>query len=77
MDANDELASFRELFIIPEKDGREQIYFLGNSLGLQPKSISRYVGDILDQWAIHGVEGFFRGDNPWIGYHDHLVSSLS
>ena len=77
LDANDELARFREKFIIPQRNGKEQIYFLGNSLGLQPVYTSRYIQQILDQWASYGVEGFFDGENPWMGYHDHLIKTLS
>lgn len=76
LDTDDELKRFREKFIIP-KNGREQIYFLGNSLGLQPKSTQQYIQQILEQWAQHGVEGFFNGANPWYHYHDQLIKTLS
>jgi kynureninase len=77
LDANDELARFRNKFIIPQLNGKDQIYFLGNSLGLQPASASRYIQQVLDQWASHGVEGFFRGENSWLDYHDQLLKTLS
>lgn len=77
LDAGDELAHFRNRFIIPERNGKEQIYFLGNSLGLQPKSTHQYIQDILNEWGRYGVEGFFEGDNPWYHYHDHLIDTLS
>ncbi|RYY11344.1 MAG: hypothetical protein EOO04_35390, partial [Chitinophagaceae bacterium] len=38
MDRRDPLKEFRQQFIIPTRDNREQVYFLGNSLGLQPRS---------------------------------------
>ena len=41
LDRADPLNSYRELFIIPAVNGKEQIYFLGNSLGLQPKAVRR------------------------------------
>src|SRR5215204_2415588 len=77
LDANDELTRFRDKFIIPKKDDEEQIYFLGNSLGLQPVSTSENIQQILDQWASHGVEGFFDRENPWLRYHDQLLKTLS
>jgi kynureninase len=77
LDANDELSLFRDKFIIPKRDDKEQIYFLGNSLGLQPASTSEYIQQILDQWASHGVEGFFDRENPWLRYHDQLIKTLS
>lgn len=77
LDENDPLKDFRQKFIIPEKDGKQKIYFLGNSLGLQPKSVKAELGKILDQWADYGVEGFFEGDDPWMNYHDKLTGPLS
>jgi kynureninase len=77
LDKADPLKDFRNQFIIPAVDGKEQIYFLGNSLGLQPKNAKGEIDKILDQWASYGVEGFFKGDTPWIDYHDHLTRSLS
>jgi kynureninase len=77
LDEKDELRMFRQKFVIPEKDGKEQIYFLGNSLGLQPKSTAGHILQVLDQWARFGVEGFFKGDNPWYHYHDQLTKSLA
>lgn len=77
LDSADALASFRNKFIIPEKDGIQQIYFLGNSLGLQPKTISIYIQQVLNEWARYGVEGFFEGTDPWINYHDKLTKTLS
>lgn len=76
LDEADPLRSFRQEFIIPEKAGAEQIYFLGNSLGLQPKRTQGYLQQVLDQWARYGVEGFFLGEDPWMHYHDHLLQPL-
>jgi len=77
LDTKDPLKQFREKFIIPSINGKEQIYFLGNSLGLQPGNTKEELDKILDQWATYGVEGFFVGDNPWIDYHDQLTKPLS
>jgi len=77
LDSKDPLRSFRDKFIIPVVDGKEHIYFLGNSLGLQPKSTGRYLQQILDQWATHGVESFFVGEEPWLKYHDQLTGPLA
>jgi len=76
-DNADPLKDFRNQFIIPSIDGKAQIYFLGNSLGLQPKNAKGELNKILDQWAQYGVEGFFKGDQPWIDYHDQLTKPLS
>ncbi|ERS97506.1 kynureninase [Sporothrix schenckii ATCC 58251] len=36
------------------------MYFCGNSLGLQPKAVRRYVEAYLDTWAAIGVQGHFH-----------------
>ena len=77
LDRRDPLKDFRNQFIIPSEKGVEQIYFLGNSLGLQPKRTEAAIKEILHQWAQYGVEGFFKGDNPWLHYHDSLPKPLS
>jgi len=77
LDRRDPLKDFRDQFIIPSENGVEQIYFLGNSLGLQPKRTEAAIKEILHQWAQYGVEGFFKGDNPWLHYHDSLPKPLS
>ena len=77
LDDNDILKAFRKQFIIPVHDGKEQIYFLGNSLGLQPVRTHAYMQQILDAWSKYGVEGFFMGEDPWMNYHDSLTGTLS
>ena len=77
LDANDPLKSFRERFMIPSINGKEQIYFLGNSLGLQSKNVKEEINKILDQWAGFGVEGFFIGEDRWLDYHEQLTKPLS
>ena len=77
LDANDPLKDFRERFLIPSINGKEQIYFLGNSLGLQSKNIKEEINKILDEWASFGVEGFFMGEDRWLDYHDQLARPLS
>ncbi|HVG40786.1 MAG TPA: kynureninase, partial [Chitinophagaceae bacterium] len=77
MDKEDILKSFRDEFIIPQKEGKQQIYFLGNSLGLQPKRTKYYIDEVLNQWASYGVEGFFEGGKPWLKYHDTLIKPLA
>jgi kynureninase len=77
LDKVDPLKDFRSQFIVPSVNDKEQIYFLGNSLGLQPKNTKEELNKILDQWGQYGVEGFFKGDQPWIDYHDQLKGPLS
>ena len=76
LDNADPLKNVRNKFIIPEADGKQQIYFLGNSLGLQPKSANDYIQQILSDWASLGVESFFHAKEPWMDYHDKASSSV-
>jgi len=77
LDAADTLSHFRQQFIFPKHNGKNAIYFLGNSLGLQPQKTSSYISDVLQQWAQWGVEGFFMGDAPWLQYHQQLVTPMA
>jgi kynureninase len=76
-DQQDNLQAYRQQFIIPTKNGIEQIYFLGNSLGLQPKQTTAYMQQIMQDWAAQGVESFFHAKEPWMDYHDKLTQTLS
>lgn len=72
-DQMDTLFPFRERFLFPQHDNKDVHYFCGNSLGLQPKSVSYLMEKELQDWAKHGVEGHFRAANPWFSYH-HIFS---
>jgi len=67
-------AHFRNRFRLPTHNGEEAIYFLGNSLGLQPKSTASYIEKVLSTWSNLGVEGFFKGEEPWLDYHQRLAA---
>ena len=65
LDQEDKLASYRDKFHIPKgnpktSNGKEWLYFTGNSLGLQPKSAKEYINQELEDWANLGVEGHFE-----------------
>ena len=77
LDEKDELKHFREKFFIPQHNGKDCIYFTGNSLGLQAKTTSKYVQQELDDWASLGVEGHFHARNPWLPYHEIFPKQLS
>ena len=70
LDAEDPLAAYRDEFHIPRRDGEPVIYFAGNSLGLQPKSVQSAVVEDLEDWARLGVDGHFEGRTPWFSYHE-------
>jgi kynureninase len=77
LDNADELKGFREKFHIPKHEGKEVIYFTGNSLGLQPKATKEYILRELDDWAKHGVEGHFMAHSPWYSYHEIFPRQLA
>lgn len=77
LDEVDPLKSFRDKFYIPLLNGKEAIYFTGNSLGLQPKTTQDYILNELEDWANYGVEGHFHARNPWMKYHEMFPSLLT
>lgn len=91
MDEKDPLKGFRSRFYFPKVDGREAIYFCGNSLGLQPKTTKDYIQRELDNWANMAVDGHFHGEDAWyhirkkskpalaeiVGAHEHEVVAMN
>ena len=53
-------------------DSEQGIYFVGNSLGAQPKAVREYINAQLETWASIGVAGHFRdmGDSPLTPWQD-------
>jgi kynureninase len=78
LDREDLLGAFRKRFHIPKREnGEEEIYFCGNSLGLQPISTQRYIREVLEAWARMGVRGHFEGSHPWLPYHEFATEKLA
>lgn len=77
LDVKDKLKHFRDQFYIPLVNGKEVIYFTGNSLGLQPKTTQDYVLNELEDWANFGVEGHFHARKPWMPYHEIFPNQLA
>ncbi|WP_374011748.1 kynureninase [Pseudoxanthomonas koreensis] len=69
LDAADPLRGFRDEFLVPAHGDGEQVYFVGNSLGLQPRAARAQVLEVLDKWGAEAVEGHFTGDTRWMDYH--------
>ncbi len=77
-DEKDPLKSYRSKFYIPvDKANNELIYMCGNSLGCQPKAVSKYLEQELNDWAKLGVEGHFLAKNPWMPYHEQLAIPMA
>jgi kynureninase len=77
LDAADPLKSFRDLFHFPSFHEKPVRYFTGNSLGLQPKSVTEYVNQELEDWRVFGVEGHFMSRRPWYAYHENLTEKAA
>ncbi len=77
LDEQDELKDFGKQFLVPQHNGKDVIYLCGNSLGLQPATAQQYVLDQFANWKNLGIEGFFEGDDPWLGYHKKLIGTLA
>ena len=77
LDAQDELKHYRNEFLFPQHNGKNVIYFTGNSLGLQPKRTKKYVEDVMNDWSNMAVEGHFYAEKPWWDYHERFANPLS
>ena len=76
LDAQDELRAYRDEFIFPQHNGKNVIYFTGNSLGLQSHRAKKYVNDVMADWGNLAVEGHFYADKPWWDYHERFAEPL-
>ncbi|WP_282786850.1 kynureninase [Flavobacterium croceum] len=77
LDQQDKLNHYQSQFIFPQHNGKNVIYFTGNSLGLQPKSAQYYINEVMNDWANLAVEGHFFAEKPWWDYHERLAEPLS
>ena len=77
LDANDSLASFRDLFHLPAHLGAPSAYFCGNSLGLQPRGVRAILEGELDAWSRYGVDGHFDAERPWFRYHEFFLEKMA
>ena len=75
MDQDDPLGSYRDKFHYPKNDNKKNlIYFSGNSLGIQPKSVRKYVEKELNVWEIKGLLG---QHDRWENFHERLIENTA
>ena len=77
LDKEDQLSKYRDEFIFPKVNGKDVIYFVGNSLGLQPRSAKKYVDEVMKDWAELAVEGHFYAEKSWWDYHERFSEKLA
>jgi kynureninase len=76
-DNTDPLAKWRGQFMFPQHEGKDMLYFTGNSLGLQPKGVKEALVAECDDWAKYGVEGHFEARKPWYSYHEQFAEGAA
>ena len=76
MDDNDQLSHLKKEFLYGDDNDEKKIYFCGNSLGLQHKSLKNKINDHLEQWKKFAVENHFNGDYPWMDIQDKIKEKL-
>jgi kynureninase len=76
-DEEDKLEKFKHQFYFPQVNNKDVIYFCGNSLGLQAKTVEAAVQQELDDWKNLGIAGFLTAKNPWMQYQEYLKSPLA
>ena len=77
LDAADPLAALRNEFVFPQTDGADEIYLVGNSLGLMSHAARAAVDAELDRCGALGVRGHFTGPEPWWRSHERISAALS
>jgi kynureninase len=75
LDDRDQLAPYRDEFIIPNNG--ECLYLCTNSLGLQPKRLGEDMKGVLAKWGQEGVTSWFRGEAPFATADDRVLDGLS
>ncbi len=77
-DDADPLTVLRDRFLLPTgPDGTAAVYYAGQSLGLQPRTVRAAIETELDAWARLGVDAWFAPDRPWFTMDDALRGPMA
>ena len=76
MDKKDPISIYKNDFLYMEKSPIKKIYFCGNSLGLQHRSIKTEVLNHLKKWSDYAVDAHFIGKVPWINIQENIKSII-
>ncbi|CAJ1087686.1 kynureninase [Xyrichtys novacula] len=89
LDEHDKLSHLREDFHLPKiadlppsdlslVDGSQEcLYFVGNSLGLQPKMARKYLEEELEKWAKTAIHGHTQGSRPWAWAENNIEKLMA
>ncbi|UOY92297.1 kynureninase [Ectobacillus sp. JY-23] len=73
LDQEDTLRDFRNEFYLQPNT----IYMDGNSLGLLSKRAEKTLLESLEDWKIHGIDGWMQGNHPWFFMAETLGEKLA
>lgn len=73
LDAQDELAAFREEFYLKP----DSIYMDGNSLGLLSKRAETTLMEVITDWKEKGIDGWTQGKHPWFSLSEQLGEMMA
>lgn len=77
-DAADPMTALRDRFLLPAMhDGTAAVYYAGQSLGLQPRTVRAAIETELDAWARLGVDAWFDPARPWFTMDESLRSPMA
>lgn len=68
LDIKDKLAHYRDEFYLK----KDYLYLDGNSLGLLSKRAEKTLLNSLEDWKIHGIDGWMSGNQPWFELSEKL-----
>ena len=77
LDAEDELAGFRDRFDLPRAGGDTAVYLVGNSLGPLPVAAREELEREVSRWGTLGVDGWFEESSPWFDLDGRFLGSLA
>ncbi len=82
LDTEDPLASLRNEFeMTVTANGEEEIYLVGNSLGLLPLAARDFMNAEMNKWGRLGVRGHAEADqeldHPWASYHEVVNDQMA
>ncbi len=77
LDQADPLAPLRAEFLFPASEGEADVYFVGNSLGLQPRRTAEDLSRVLEQWQHSAVHGHFEGSPAWMDLPQLVSDAMS
>src|SRR5699024_10363241 len=72
-DAQDDLATFREMFYL-DFDG---VYMDGNLLGLMSERAEEATLEMLASWKAYAIDGWTTGNHPWYYFSEKLGAMMA